>query len=139
MAGQFIVAAPVVVMTMGDGSREHLYAGTVVPEEVDAAHFEHLLGMGFVVELDETPESEGELEEDESVGDESEGDESGDVVADLLAKNIGDILDIVGDDAVLAAAVLDAERAAEKPRVGLVKGLEEVLEADDEEAEGEDG
>lgn len=126
MAGQFLVTAPVVVMTMGDGSRQHLYAGTVVPEDVAAAHFEHLLGMGFVVELDETPEPEGE----------GEGD---DVVVELLAKNIGYILDIVGDDAALAAAVLDAERAAEKPRVGLVKGLEEVLEADDGEAEGEDG
>lgn len=52
--------------------------------------------------------------------------------------SVDDILERVGDDADLAAEVLEAEQAEKKPRTTLIEGLEAVIAGPDEDESGEE-
>lgn len=55
------------------------------------------------------------------------------------AGTVDDILERVGDDAELAAEVLEAEQAEKNPRTTLVRGLEAVIAGPDDEDENDEG
>lgn len=49
---QLVVKAPLVIIRNADGSRQHLYAGTPVPDEVDTEHRDQLLEEGMLAKVD---------------------------------------------------------------------------------------
>ena len=135
-----------------NGTRSNIAAGRAVPDSIDPKDAARLLAEGVLTEIEVTVDDDVETLEiptgvdpmaglpanDPAVtGDPASNDPvtyTDDELDGKLDGNVGDILDDVGDDAVLAAALHERENAAEKPRATLVKGLQETVDA----AESED-
>lgn len=126
--------APLTVIRLTDGTRKNISAGAGVPASIDPADADRLVAEGF---LEEVQVVDGVVDEDETVVpfDDGLGDGTPDEVVtytddeldELLAKSEGDLLDEVGDDAVLAAALLARETDG-KARKGVSAGLQEVVD-----------
>lgn len=126
--------APLTVIRLTDGTRKNISAGAAVPESIDAADAKRLLEEGFLEEVDVVDvDGVDTVDEDETIVPFDDGLADPDVVYtdeqldELLAKSEGDLLDEVGDDHVLAAALL-AREADGKARKGVSAGLQEVVD-----------
>lgn len=86
-------------------------AGAPVPENIDPDDLKRLVDEGFLVKVS---------------GKAAKAEEP----ADSKPTKVDDIVAAVGDDKVLAQEYLDAENAAEKPRVSLVEKLQAVIDAE---------
>jgi hypothetical protein len=139
--------AALTVIRHTNGTRSNIAAGRAVPDSIDPRDADRLLAEGFLEEIEVTVVDDVETLEiptgiDPMAGLPADdpavtGDPASDDVVtyddaeldEQLDGNVGDILDAVGDDAVLAAALLEREQQAEKPRATLVKGLQETVDA----------
>lgn len=126
--------APLTVIRLTDGTRKNISAGAAVPESILPADAERLVREKFLERVEVLVVDEVETVEEEVVPfDDGLGDpdaivvRSGEELDELLAKSEGDLLDEVGDDAVLAAALLERETAG-KARKGVSAGLQEVVD-----------
>lgn len=58
---RYRVEVPCLVARLVSGSLEHVYQGDFLPAETDPANVEHLLGLGFVSDLEAVPSIEEDL------------------------------------------------------------------------------
>lgn len=120
---QYVGVAPLTAVRTARGQRVNTPAGALIPETADTADVSRLLAEGYIAALDEVEE------ELETVADAAAPVDVHDPV-DILKGKVGDILDHVGDDATLAAALLEVETSEDgQGRATLVKGLEEAIAA----------
>lgn len=88
---------------------------------------------------DEIPDGEGQITQApaaEPLEVEEVDEPAVEIPAGLLDENVPEILEKVGDDRRLAAAVLEMESLTDKPRKTLVEPLREIIEAEDDGAPG---
>lgn len=122
MSKMLMGKAALTAVRLTDGTRANIAAGRAVPASIDPDDAARLLAEGFLEEIEIFDPVEDLMV--------AAGDDDLTVdVGKLLKGNVGDILDTVGDDAVLAAAALEAEQATSKPRATLVEGLQETIDA----------
>jgi hypothetical protein len=136
--------AALTVVRLEDGRRVNVHKGRAVPSSADPEDLERLLAEDYleVLEVADSVSEDDELEDDEleDQGDdeveddelEDQGDDGGIDLASILEHSVPEILAIVGDKVVLAAALLELEQAADKPRKSLIEGLEDVVAAAEE-------
>jgi hypothetical protein len=131
--------AALTVVRLEDGRRVNVHKGRAVPSSADPEDLERLLAEDYleVIEvadpdadedLVDDPEDDEDLVDDPDPGDGGEEGEGIDLAA-ILEHTVPEVLAIVGDNAELAAPLLELEQAADKPRKGLVEGLEAVIAA----------
>lgn len=116
------VIKPYVIVASADGVAGDFSGGygAVVPAGHNDERCETLVDEGFLEKVkDEKPAKAEKKSEDGKKSDD-----------DSKPTSVKDILAAVGSDKAKAQEFLDAENAAEKPRVSLVADLEKVLAAE---------
>ncbi len=124
------------VVRLLDGTTAFINRGDTLPDDIDPANLEHLLELGSLDVIGEgspPPPPPADPADPPAVGFDARGKDA-DELADWLRSEqptVDEVVAAAQGDPVAAAALLNAERTITEgePRKGVVKGLDEVVEA----------